>query len=407
MDTQILKVKHMKLDKLKSRAEELTNEINSLTILESSISEFDKKLDDSRHILNELEDKNQTKAAELMAKEIYHKEQTSKYTEFENDSAVMEKKIKDIEDKIASQKLQNVSYEERINKEKEHLTQLEEEYAKLEEERQKYNTMWTKIIENVNEIAKNINSYIEIKQVNNTDHEEEKDSIIEQNVTPVIKKIKYRQNIDRNLFDTKYYEKNSRVTNLDCSNSMVENIKYIPNTLKILRCEDTKIKTLPELHEGLEELYCFNTSITTLPKLPTTLRVLNCGSCKLTKLPELPNSLTHLYCVDCSLSNLPELPSNLEVLACNNNKLINLPELPNSLINLACYDNELINLPPLPKKNFIRLECFLNKFMVLSKLPDTLKYLSTDPSVRLAYRPQNLYEWKTWHHGILTDKDFS
>ena len=105
----------MKLDKLKSRIEELNTEVKNIDILNTSIIEFDKKINDSRFILNELEKRNQTFASELMSKEIYHKKQHDKYKTFEEDFVTMTKKITDLKSQIALQKLQNLSYEERIH----------------------------------------------------------------------------------------------------------------------------------------------------------------------------------------------------------------------------------------------------------------------------------------------------
>ena len=140
----------MKLDKLKSRIEELNTEVKNIDVLNTSIIEFDKKINDSRFILNELEKRNQTFASELMSKEIYHKKQHDKYKTFEEDFVTMTKKITDLKSQIALQKLQNLSYEERIHQEQKHLEYIKKEYDSLEQQRANYNNTWKTLVDTIN-----------------------------------------------------------------------------------------------------------------------------------------------------------------------------------------------------------------------------------------------------------------
>ena len=118
MDNQINKLKHMKFDKLKSKVDEFSGEINNLSIIETSISELDKKIDDSRYILSELERNNHKMSTELISKQQHYDNQRRKYEEYNKDSELIEKKIKDLEPQIELQKLQNLSYEEHIENHK-------------------------------------------------------------------------------------------------------------------------------------------------------------------------------------------------------------------------------------------------------------------------------------------------
>ena len=71
-------------------------------------------------------------------------------------------------------------------------------------------------------------------------------------------------------------------SSMDCSNTGITHIEYIP--------------------DGIKRLYCHSNKLTELPKLPESLTDLYCGVNKLTELPKLPNSLTYL---DCGNNNLP------------------------------------------------------------------------------------------------------
>lgn len=124
----------------------------------------------------------------------------------------------------------------------------------------------------------------------------------------------------------------------------------LPENLKILHCEYSRLESLPELPKTLIELYCEENHLTTLSKLPDNLQVLDCGSNGLSSLPKLPSSLRDLYCEDNLLLYLPILPPNLETLYCNDNPLLVLPGIPSSLIELACWNTKIVELPKLPSE---------------------------------------------------------
>jgi hypothetical protein len=62
-----------------------------------------------------------------------------------------------------------------------------------------------------------------------------------------------------------------------------------------------------------------NLGLTVLPPIPNTVRILYCNDNQLTQLPELPGGLVHLYCNRNQLTRLPELPNSLQRLVCFNN----------------------------------------------------------------------------------------
>ena len=71
-------------------------------------------------------------------------------------------------------------------------------------------------------------------------------------------------------------------SSMDCSNTGITHIEYIP--------------------DGIKRLYCYNNKLTELPKLPDSLKRLYCRYNRLTELPKLPESL---YYLDCHNNNLP------------------------------------------------------------------------------------------------------
>jgi len=165
MDNQILKVKQMKLDTLKSRGEQILTEIYNMTLLDTSIATFDKKIDDSRHILNNLEQKNQSLAAELMKKEIFQQEQIDKFDQFGTDSITIKAKLEELESQSALQRLKNLSCEENIHKEQAKLDKANEELTQLDEQRKIYNSMWNNLSETISGFITKFNGYGEIKKM--------------------------------------------------------------------------------------------------------------------------------------------------------------------------------------------------------------------------------------------------
>ena len=135
-----------------------------------------------------------------------------------------------------------------------------------------------------------------------------------------------------------------------------------------------KMTSLPDLPETLKILYCQENQLTSLPSLPQTLKKLICTHNQLTSLPPLPNSLKILWCNDNQLTSLPPLPDTLKVLLCQNNQLIFLPNLPESLRELYCSDNRLTSLPDLPE-SLIVLYCDNNQLTTLPAFPKKLKVL--------------------------------
>lgn len=383
MDSQIMKVKQMKLDTLKSRAERILSEINNLTALESAISEFDKNIDDSRHILNELEKKNQTLASELMTKEMHHKEQNKKYEQYNRDSVVIVNNIKDLDTQIELLKLQNLSLEENIRRERERFDKIKLERERIDKQAKKYNDMWKSLVDAIKNFT---NPYYDGNYV---DDEVKEDSIIDlsptvnesaifnieddSNFPPKIIDISDCMIIDKNNFSG-----HINVTELDCHNSCLTEIKYLPPTLKILRCENTKLnkihyfpddleqislnnnelKELPKLPEGLEELWCKSNKLVNLPDLPSSLKKIGCYNNNIEKLPNLPKSLIYLGCNNNKLTELPVHLPNLEHLDCGTNNLQSLPGLPSTIKTLYIHNNiKISNIPNIPK-SLIQIKCY-------------------------------------------------
>ncbi len=100
-----------------------------------------------------------------------------------------------------------------------------------------------------------------------------------------------------------------------------------------------------ENYDDIKVLICNNNKLRCLPELPQTLIFLKCSNNKLTYLPELSQTLKTLICHYNRLIYLPELPQTLYILACDHNKLIYLPELPKTLCHINYFSNNILIFP--------------------------------------------------------------
>jgi hypothetical protein len=84
-----------------------------------------------------------------------------------------------------------------------------------------------------------------------------------------------------------------------------------------------KLTYLPKLPNELTELNCSNNLIQKLPKLPTKLEILQCYNNKLQELPhELPDTLRYFNCSNNNIDTLPLcLLDNLFIHRCNCRRL--------------------------------------------------------------------------------------
>ncbi len=83
--------------------------------------------------------------------------------------------------------------------------------------------------------------------------------------------------------------------------------------IKLLSCQKSGLRELPELPNSLEKLFCERNQLTSLPKLPKSLKSLRCEFNLLSKLPNLPEHLDEIICKkNHLLVFLPELPKSIE-----------------------------------------------------------------------------------------------
>ena len=188
---------------------------------------------------------------------------------------------------------------------------------------------------------------------------------------------------------------------LDFSNSAIDSIKMLPNTLKYLSsgfssfispCSLVYIDKFPE---NLEELAINGCPIKKLPHFPTTIKFLWLNSIQIDsfptlpdslisfvmisdsvtkKLPTLPNKLRFLLLDGNSIETFTNLPASLKILECFSNSILQLPSLPSGLLHLNCYNNQLTSLPTLPS-GLLELYCGNNFLSSLPNLPNGLQLL--------------------------------
>ena len=190
-----------------------------------------------------------------------------------------------------------------------------------------------------------------------------------------------------------------RKTNLD---SIPYN--YLPNSLKNLRCEYTKITKLPDnLPNSLEKIYfSSNKKLTSLDnvKFPDSLISISFTYGILTKLPDdLPINLQELICYNNKLKSLDNVkfPDTLVELHVDDNEIRYLPKLPNSLKRLHCGDNLLTKLPKLPD-SLEKLDFYRNYITKIPKLPNSLENMEFygNPIEEIPKLPNSIY--KIWAH---------
>ena len=99
---------------------------------------------------------------------------------------------------------------------------------------------------------------------------------------------------------------------MSLKNSYIRYIKYIPSKLEILDLSDTDIECIPELPNSLKKIYCNNTyKLYKILNIPISLKVLDMISSKIL-LPQLPEGLLYLriYSLDMLDNNI--LPNSIE-----------------------------------------------------------------------------------------------
>lgn len=170
------------------------------------------------------------------------------------------------------------------------------------------------------------------------------------------------------------------LTHLDCC--FMPFLTYIPcdilpNTLKYLGLEGTKINKIYSLPPTLETLNCRNSSLTELCELPPTLKNLNIMSTKISVLPPLPPALEVLNIEHVPIKSLPPLPDRLATLWMSWTLITEIEALPNSLVILDCRCGKLEKLPDVMPSTleYMNLNLCTNFKKLPSRLPGALQDL--------------------------------
>jgi hypothetical protein len=145
----------------------------------------------------------------------------------------------------------------------------------------------------------------------------------------MVDEIKFNENI------VKMYLNNSRINN---------NFVNIPPTLKVF----SSIKSffvMSKINDDIEEfIFCdqIPAFMSVVPKNAKRLVLTNLG---LQKLPFLYDKLVHLDVQNNNIIEIQQFPSSLESINIANNKLTKLPDLPKKLVNLNISNNYITELP--------------------------------------------------------------
>ena len=117
----------------------------------------------------------------------------------------------------------------------------------------------------------------------------------------------------------------SELTKLEfllCNNNNLTELNNLPNSLRILNCSDNKITELT-IPQSLRYLICDKNQITKLSNLENAMNLTHilCQFNSLENLNYLPKSLKLLWCYNNKIKKLPNIPSNIISLECMNNYL--------------------------------------------------------------------------------------
>jgi hypothetical protein len=150
------------------------------------------------------------------------------------------------------------------------------------------------------------------------------------------------------------------IEELDCSDNIIFNLEeviyniedmcisnIIFNNLRILKCDNCHLTTLPLLPMNLETLSCAKNLIHFLPELPMTLVELNCSYNQIICINNLPDTIEYFYCSHNLIHTITYISKNLKYIDCSYNKLTCLDFLINlrNIEKIYCHYNCLQNIP--------------------------------------------------------------
>lgn len=169
------------------------------------------------------------------------------------------------------------------------------------------------------------------------------------------------------------------LTHLFCDRN--RNLAELPASLsacalEVLDCSETVVERLPPMPDSILHIRCRHSQVCHIPSLAGCLRLreLDCRRAGLVALPALPDS-TAFRRLDCSenmIRRIDPLPPWTVELTCNFNRIAALPPLPEFLEHLDCGDNRIEELPPLAHTRLTVLRTAVNYIKELPPLPATL-----------------------------------
>ncbi len=134
---------------------------------------------------------------------------------------------------------------------------------------------------------------------------------------------------------------------LDCQNNKLTSLPVMPESLKYFDCSKNNLTALPELPVNIDYLYCRYNKLTELTMLPYGLEEIHCAGNQITAI-DIPDTVKVLFCDENMLRSLPQLPEGFMRLSCKDNQLTRLPSLPNNINYINVVNNILTELPNLP-----------------------------------------------------------
>lgn len=160
---------------------------------------------------------------------------------------------------------------------------------------------------------------------------------------------------------------------IECDISMNDvNVIYdLPKSLKILNismCSIENIQSLKSL-KNLEEFYCMGCELISLPSLPNSLKVLKCNNNELTKLDNLPCGLEILNAKYNKLTEFINFPPNLKNVDLRNNMITQLVYPPK--IEVLFIGNNRLEYIKTPPNTITKFHFCNNPLKVPVLIPET------------------------------------
>lgn len=160
------------------------------------------------------------------------------------------------------------------------------------------------------------------------------------------------------------------IIHIDLHSNYINFLASIPKTTKIFKISgNPELIEFCELHEGLEIFDISETSVENIDFLPDSIEQLITTKAIIPIINKLPKNLKSWTSYQSSITKINcELPENLEVLDLYANNLMEIPKVPRSIKRVDLSQNELTKICDFPYDLIEKLELNNNKNLPIDKI---------------------------------------